>query len=103
MNVMCRAVDKDCLTHQDLVAYVASGCKPRRDWRIGTEHEKFGYKLDDLSPLPYEGPAGIRAVLEGLQRFGWKPYLEEGKPIALLKDGQSVTLEIGRASCRERV
>ena len=95
MNSMCQAVEDDCLTYDDLVAFVESGCKPRRDWRIGTEHEKFGYKLDDLSPLPYEGPAGIRAVLEGLQRFGWKPYLEDGKPIALLKDGQSVTLEPG--------
>lgn len=95
MSSACQAVEDDCLTYNDLVGFVESGCKPRRDWRIGTEHEKFGYKLDDLSPLPYEGSAGIRAVLEGLQRFGWKPYLEDGKPIALLKDGQSVTLEPG--------
>ena len=72
------------------------GCKPRADWRIGTEHEKFAYRTADLRPLPYEGPDGIRALLEGLAReFGWQPVLEGGRPIALVKDGGSVTLEPG--------
>ncbi len=68
---------------------------PSEDWRIGTEHEKFGYRLKDLGRLTYEGPQGIRAVLEGLQRFGWKPIYENGNLIALHMDGQSVTLEPG--------
>ena len=51
--------------------------------------------MADHAPLPYEGLWGIRALLEGLQRYGWEPYLENGNPIALLKDGQSVTLEPG--------
>lgn len=78
---------------QALVDYLAGGSKPRADWRIGTEHEKFGFRLDDLRPLTYEGPQGIEAVLRGLTRFGWAPYEENGKLIALLKDGASVTLE----------
>ena len=82
-------------TRRDLIEYLESGCKPRSAWRIGTEHEKFGHRLADHAPLPYEGPWGIRALLEGLQRYGWTPYLENGNPIALLKDGQSVTLEPG--------
>ena len=85
----------EALTRRDLIAYLESGCKPRQAWRIGTEHEKFGHRLADHAPLPYEGPWGIRALLEGLQRYGWTPYLEKGNPIALLKDGQSVTLEPG--------
>ena len=85
----------EALTRRDLIAYLESGCKPRSAWRIGTEHEKFGHRLADHAPLPYEGPWGIRALLEGLQRYGWEPYLENGNPIALLKDGQSVTLEPG--------
>jgi glutamate--cysteine ligase len=77
-----------------LAAYLESGCKPEADWRIGTEHEKFAYRLDDLRPLPYEGPQGIRAVLDGLTRFGWEPVLENGTPIALTKpDTSSITLE----------
>ena len=85
----------DVVTYGDLVAYLEAGCKPRREWRIGTEHEKFGHRMADHAPLPYEGPAGIRALLEGLRRYGWTPYLEDGKPIALLKEGQSVSLEPG--------
>jgi glutamate--cysteine ligase len=38
----------------DLVAYLAAGTKPREEWRIGTEHEKFVYSLKSLKPLPYE-------------------------------------------------
>ena len=78
-----------------LVEYLAAGCKPRAAWRIGTEHEKFAFALDDLRPLPYEGPRGIRAMLEGLTRFGWAPVLEDGKPIALTMGGASITLEPG--------
>jgi glutamate--cysteine ligase len=80
---------------RDLVAYLEAGCKPRERWRIGTEHEKFGYRLDDLKPLPYEGPAGIRAMLEGLQRYGWRPYFEGDNVIALTSGKQSITLEPG--------
>ncbi len=80
---------------RDLVEYLASGCKPPADWRIGTEHEKFGFRLSDLRPLDYEGPNGIRAMLEGLQRFGWEPILEAGKPIGLTYQGQAISLEPG--------
>ncbi|MCH8918937.1 MAG: glutamate--cysteine ligase [Alphaproteobacteria bacterium] len=78
-----------------LVQYHAAGCKPRADWRIGTEHEKFAFNLEDLRPLPYQGACSIRAMLEGLTRFGWKPVLEDGLPVALTKGGASITLEPG--------
>ena len=68
----------------DLVQWIASGAKPKSAWRIGTEHEKFGFHTDTLTPLPYEGPRGIRALLEAMiERFGWEPILENGNPIAL--------------------
>jgi glutamate--cysteine ligase len=76
-----------------LVEYVASGEKPKEDWRIGTEHEKFGFRLDDLRPPTFDGDRGIEALLKGLTRFGWTPVDEHGRTIALLKDGASVTLE----------
>ena len=81
----------------DLVEYLASGCKPPDEWKLGTEHEKFGYTLDDLRPLPYEGKRGIRVLLTGLaEQFGWRPVLEDGLPIALLDEtGASITLEPG--------
>ena len=76
-----------------LIEDLAAGNKPPEDWRIGTEHEKFGFRLDDLRPPTFEGPQGIRAVLEGLAQFGWSPVIENGNLIALKKDGASVTLE----------
>jgi glutamate--cysteine ligase len=80
---------------RDLVAHLESGCKPAAQWRIGTEHEKFVFDLASLRPAPYDGPRGIRALLEGLKRFGWQPVEERGKPIALTKDDCNITLEPG--------
>ena len=80
---------------RQLVAYLEAGCKPHEQWRIGTEHEKFAYNLDDYRRLPYEGAKGIRALLEGLTRFGWDRVEENGNLIALLKGQASVTLEPG--------
>ncbi|MBO9403002.1 glutamate--cysteine ligase [Shimia sp. R9_3] len=82
--------------HDQLAEYLSSGCKPREDWRIGTEHEKFGYCKDSLKPLPYEGERSILAVLEGLRDgHGWAPLEEGGKLIGLEKDGANVSLEPG--------
>ncbi|MGY6518472.1 MAG: glutamate--cysteine ligase [Lysobacteraceae bacterium] len=79
---------------RELVAYLESGNKPRDAWRIGTEHEKFGFELDTLRPLAYEGSRGIEAVLRELSQFPWQPVEEEGRIIALSRpDGASVTLE----------
>lgn len=79
-----------------LIQYLEAGCKPTNAWRIGTEHEKLAYRLEDCAPLPYDGPRSIRTILEGLARLGWRPILEDGHPIALVDDGGcSVTLEPG--------
>jgi glutamate--cysteine ligase len=78
-----------------LAGWFAAGAKPRDAWRIGTEHEKFGFRRDDLSPPPYE-PAGIRAMLDGLAaRFGWQPILDGENVIGLKRGGASVSLEPG--------
>jgi glutamate--cysteine ligase len=87
-------------SRNDLVAYFEAGAKPPDRWRIGTEHEKFGFELGTLRPLPYAGPKGIRAILEGLiARFGHRPVMEGDNIIALRsppgKDHGSVSLEPG--------
>ncbi|MCK8785084.1 glutamate--cysteine ligase [Roseomonas sp. NAR14] len=82
---------------RQLADWFAAGSKPRADWRIGTEHEKFGFRRDDLAPPPYE-PAdgrGIRAMLEGLQALGWEPILDTGRVIGLKRGDASVSLEPG--------
>ena len=81
---------------EQLAEYIASGEKPAQDWRIGTEHEKFGYDARSLLPLPYEGAASVRAMLEGLRDgFGWEPVLEQGNIIGLTRNGANVSLEPG--------
>ncbi len=82
--------------HDQLAEYLAEGCKPKEEWRIGTEHEKFGYCKDTHKPLPYDGERSVRAVLEGLRdEFGWAPLEEAGNIIGLTKDGANVSLEPG--------
>jgi glutamate--cysteine ligase len=69
-----------------LVAHLASGGKPREKWRIGTEHEKFPFYADGHAPVPYGGPRGIRAILEGMQRtLGWDPIHDEDRIIGLVE------------------
>ena len=48
---------------EQLAEYIASGEKPRERWRIGTEHEKFGFRLDDLRPPTFDGERGIDALM----------------------------------------
>ncbi len=78
-----------------MIERLAGGSKPKSDWRIGTEHEKIGFCLKKLTPLPYEGDCGIHKMLSDLQRFGWTPVEENGYLIALKRDGASVSLEPG--------
>ncbi len=87
-------------SYGELVTYIAGGAKPRSEWRIGTEHEKFPFYRETLQPVPYEGPAGIEALLEGMaDRFGWRPVYDKGHIIALEEPsatlGGSITLEPG--------
>src|SRR6056297_1642695 len=79
-----------------LVENLASGCRPAEDWKIGTEHEKFAFRLDDLQPVPYEGEHGIGVLLERLAaNYAWTPDREGDHVIALKRDGCSITLEPG--------
>ncbi|MCL4675893.1 MAG: glutamate--cysteine ligase [Pararhodobacter sp.] len=85
------------IEHRDQLAeMLSSGSKPKEDWRIGTEHEKFGYCKDSLKPLPYAGERSIVAVLEGLRdRYGWQPVTEGDNLIGLTLNGANVSLEPG--------
>lgn len=76
-----------------LYASFARGEKPKERWRIGTEHEKFVYKIDDHRAPSYDEPGGIRDLLAELEQFGWQPVYEGGKVIALTGADGSVSLE----------
>jgi glutamate--cysteine ligase len=84
---------------QQLAGYLSAGGKPRAAWRIGTEHEKFGFFREGgahraYAAPPYE-PGGIRAMLQGIEGRGWEPILDQGNLIGLKKHGESVSLEPG--------
>jgi len=80
---------------RQLVEYLAAGAKPRERWRIGTEHEKFVFHRADLRPVGYDGSQGIRALLQGLTRFGWKPVMDGDKMVGLSNTEASISLEPG--------
>ncbi len=87
--------DPTPITHaRQLAEWFASGSKPREAWRIGTEHEKFGFRRADFSAPDYPNH-GIRAMLEGIQANGWAPIEDNGNIIGLTRGGESVSLEPG--------
>jgi glutamate--cysteine ligase len=82
-------------TRDDLVRHLSDGAKPKSEWKIGTEHEKFVYDLRTHKPLAYDARPGIRSLLEGMKRFGWEPVLEGENIIGLTQNGASLSLEPG--------
>ena len=88
------------LTFDDLVADFDRGFKPKSEFRVGSEHEKFVFRVPGHETVPYEGDAGIHALLTGLKRFGWSEILEPRAGggdtlIGLSRGGASVSLEPG--------
>ena len=79
-----------------LAELLASGNKPKDQWRIGTEHEKFGFLKDTHAPLPYAGARSISALFAGLEaRFGWTPLREGDNTIGMTRNGANISLEPG--------
>jgi glutamate--cysteine ligase len=98
---MSNPVDADATpitSVRQLAEFIEAGCKPREQWRIGTEHEKFGFRRNGYLPPPYESVVGdggsIRGLLEGLARTtGAEPILDRGNPIGLKQGAASISLE----------
>jgi glutamate--cysteine ligase len=83
---------------RDLIERLESGSKPRSAWRLGTEHEKVGFRRGTHDPIPYEGRGGVRQLLEGMAGLlGWEPILDRGLPIGLVDPtgGGAISLEPG--------
>ncbi|WP_181702802.1 glutamate--cysteine ligase [Chthonobacter albigriseus] len=90
--------DTPITSRDQLVERLSSGGKPRDQWRIGTEHEKVGFRKSDLRPVPYEGQGGVRQLLEGMEGLlGWEPIIDNGLPIGLVDPtgGGAISLEPG--------
>jgi glutamate--cysteine ligase len=85
-------------TRDELVSWFEAGAKPKEQFRVGTEHEKFSFMAEGHRPVPYDGPRGIRALLQGMQMLlGWEPIMEGENIIGLLDviGGEAISLEPG--------
>ena len=80
-------------SRDDLLSVFSKGEKPAERWRIGTEHEKFVYKVGDHRAPSYDEPGGIRDLLMGLTEFGWQPVIENNNVIALSGPDGTISLE----------
>ena len=85
-------------TRDALVAWLEEGIKPKSQFRIGTEHEKFPFSIGRHEPVPYDGPCGIRALLDGMKMLlGWEPIMDGPNIIGLhdVTGGGAISLEPG--------
>jgi glutamate--cysteine ligase len=85
--------DQPIESRADLISIFERGCKPKDDWRVGTEHEKIVYRLTDHRAPSYDEPGGIRDLLDAMTEFGWTPVVENGNVIALEGADGGVSLE----------
>ena len=96
MSLISYSFGETVTDRSQLVRYLEDGCKKPDQWLIGTEHEKFVFRLSDLHPLPYEGKDGIKEILIALQEFGWESMYENESNLIGLQMGQkTITLEPG--------
>ena len=81
------------LSKNSLVQIFSQGCKEKTRWKIGTEHEKFGFKKKSLEPIDFKDIEEIFLKLS--QKYDWEKIFEGSNLIALKKDKASITLEPG--------
>jgi glutamate--cysteine ligase len=79
----------------DLVAWFRGHERPADTWKVGLEHEKILLRAGTLEPVPYEGAGGVEAVLRAFDRYGYEPFEEDGRVIASVKRGLTISIEPG--------
>ena len=90
-------------TRDELVAWLEAGCKPAEEFRVGTEHEKFAFTVEDHRPVPYAGRRSIRSLLDGMVHLlGWEPIMEGDNIIGMfdVTGGGAISLEPGGIDIR---
>ena len=97
MSVLAHDSETSVTSKDQLIGYFARGEKPKMDWKIGCEHEKFPYRLTTLQPVSYQEQNGIRDLLSGLTDYGWKPVMEGTTVIGLTRGDAAISLEPGGA------
>ena len=85
------------LEYSDLLKWFSQGEKLSKNWRIGTEHEKFVFYTNNLKRVSYLGASGISELLNALAiKNNWVKIIENKNTIGLKDDtGASISLEPG--------
>lgn len=78
-----------------IISSMEACSKPKSDWKIGLEYEKFAYDSKSKKPLTYEGNPGIINLFTELQKLGWVPQYEEGIIAKLYNGISNISLEPG--------
>jgi len=82
--------------NNQLKNYFLSGYKPKEEFKVGCEYEKFAIFTPELKSLDYYGDKGIYSLFKGLEKnYNWEPEYEGENIISLFKNSSSVTLEPG--------
>jgi glutamate--cysteine ligase len=95
MSVLLSDSSEPITSRDQLVNYFSRAGKPKTNWRIGCEHEKFAYRLSTLKPVSYDEPNGLRDFLTRMGDFGWKPVMEGDHIIGLSRGYAAISMEPG--------
>lgn len=95
MSVLLNGSSETITRRDQLVNYFAHASKPKEQWLIGVEHEKFPYRLTDLGWPSYDEPHGLRDFMQGMQAYGWEPIREGANIIGLTRGKAAITFEPG--------
>ncbi|MGE3623034.1 MAG: glutamate--cysteine ligase [Bdellovibrionales bacterium] len=95
MSVLVNESDQPVSGRAQLVDYFARAGRPKGEWLIGCEHEKFPFRLSTLSPVSYEEKNGLRDFLQGMREFGWAPVMEGDTIIGLSRGKAAISFEPG--------
>jgi glutamate--cysteine ligase len=77
---------------EQIIDYFKSGIKDPKNFKIGIEHEKFLFNINDNTRVDY---SKIKQMFSALAEFGWKPVYEKENIVALNNGGKNITLEPG--------
>src|ERR1700735_5550280 len=95
MSILANASNEPVTGRNQLVEYFAKASRPKSEWLIGCEHEKFPFRLSTLKPVSYGEPNGLRDLYNGMQQFGWHPLMEGENVIGLTRGKAAISFEPG--------
>src|ERR1700743_2829574 len=95
MSILASASNEPVTDKKQLVDYFAKAGRPKSQWLIGCEHEKFPFRLGTNKPVSYEEKNGLRELYQGMEAYGWQPVMEGENIIGLSRAKAAISFEPG--------